>query len=146
MFHITNEDEINAFCDEIKIKLLYNSKKYFRDHFKEIISNAEKQNNRYRLSYLILKKKLLKESFLNDISSNYTSLLESIIDEDVNLFISFTGQDEFSPLKAINFDFIPCVEKSLNILEICCYCGSIDCFKFIRTKFHASITKLTLSI
>ncbi|EAY18271.1 hypothetical protein TVAG_253830 [Trichomonas vaginalis G3] len=139
--HITNEDEIDAFCEEIKNKLMNNSGEYLMDHLKEMISNAEKQNNGYWPSYLILKQKLFKESFPDDISSYYTKFLQTIIDDDVSLFIPFTEQENFNYLKLANFDFIPCVREQLYILELCCYYGSVNCFKFLRTKFSAKITK-----
>ncbi|EAY22594.1 hypothetical protein TVAG_036190 [Trichomonas vaginalis G3] len=142
--HITSADEINAFCEEIKNKLLNNSEEHLRDHLKEIISNAEKQNNRYWLYYLILKQKLFNESFRNDFSSHYNEPLQSIIDDDVNLFIPFTERENFNYLKLANFDFIPCVIEKLNIFELCCYYGSVNCFKFLRTKFSAEITKKCL--
>ncbi|EAY05218.1 hypothetical protein TVAG_473970 [Trichomonas vaginalis G3] len=67
---------------------------------------------------------------------------KAIMDDDKNLFISFTEREGFDHKQKIANDLYP-VDK-LSLLELCCYHGSVNCFKFLRTKFNSEITKLCL--
>ncbi|EAX86879.1 hypothetical protein TVAG_135690 [Trichomonas vaginalis G3] len=75
-------------------------------------------------------------------------LLKTIIDDDddVKLLAPLTEKNGFSRYNSINFNELPCVESQLSLLEACCYYGSVNCFKFLRTKFSAEITELCLQL
>ena len=64
----------------------------------------------------------------------------------MNLLAPLSEEDQFSHTDSINFNDFPCVKRYLTPLETCCYYGSVNCFKFLRTKFSAEITELCLQL
>ncbi|EAY19107.1 hypothetical protein TVAG_189980 [Trichomonas vaginalis G3] len=61
-----------------------------------------------------------------------------IMDDDKMAFISSTESDEFDSNLQLYSELYPNGQNSL--LELCCYYGAVDCFKFLRTKFQSRIT------
>ncbi|EAX90500.1 hypothetical protein TVAG_311280 [Trichomonas vaginalis G3] len=164
----SRKGDIDAFFKEIDkqiSKYLEYSSKY---DFLVTITNAAKGNNGYIKSYLTLMGKILQKYHPNDLyetsfgqyilekyfgikstesnQSKIGDLLKSLIYDDVKLLVSYTELSEFSHIDSINFTDFPCVKSHLTLLETCCYYGSVNCFKFLRTKFSAEITELCLQL
>ncbi|EAY07090.1 hypothetical protein TVAG_140640 [Trichomonas vaginalis G3] len=66
--------------------------------------------------------------------------------DDIKLFISFTEREGFSEHRKLKSDFYPPSRFGYTFLELCCYHGSVNCFKFLRTKFNSKITKECLQL
>ncbi|EAX90391.1 hypothetical protein TVAG_084170 [Trichomonas vaginalis G3] len=99
----------------------------------------------------------IEQSKLNLYENNHysievhesTSIFRAIMDDNVGKIIFLAEQKEFDKNIAITSDFYPVRDydflsnpqlSTYNLLEICCYYGAVDCFKFLRTKFHLPIT------
>ncbi|EAY07455.1 hypothetical protein TVAG_499410 [Trichomonas vaginalis G3] len=86
--------------------------------------------------------------FFNDFEdSRYSSdiheqktIHRSIMDDDKISLINFTEGEGFDKNQKLKSDLYPYAYKGLSLLELCCYHGSVDCFKFLRTKFQSEIT------
>ncbi|EAX91410.1 hypothetical protein TVAG_312970 [Trichomonas vaginalis G3] len=72
------------------------------------------------------------------------SIYNAIMDNDLKRFISFTERDGFNEDQRLNCKFYPHSVDGYSLLELCCYYGAVDCFKFLRTKFDSEITLLCL--
>ncbi|EAX99994.1 hypothetical protein TVAG_028990 [Trichomonas vaginalis G3] len=72
------------------------------------------------------------------------TIYEAIMDNDIISFISFTERDGFDKDQKLESDLYPHSKKEYSLLELCCYHGAVDCFKFLRTKFDSKITKKCL--
>ncbi|EAY15758.1 ankyrin repeat protein, putative [Trichomonas vaginalis G3] len=69
------------------------------------------------------------------------TVYRAIMNNDKERFIIFTercGFDKDQRLKSYLYPY-PCYRYSL--IELCCYYGAVDCFKFLRTKFNSAINK-----
>ncbi|EAY12320.1 ankyrin repeat protein, putative [Trichomonas vaginalis G3] len=59
----------------------------------------------------------------------------------------FTEREGFDKDIMLKSDFYPCQEdKSLSLLELCCYHGAVNCFKFLRAEFNSKITETCLEL
>ena len=58
---------------------------------------------------------------------------------DIVEFIRLTEIEGFDPNKKVMSCFYPI--SSLSLVELCCYYGSVACFKFLITKFKLEITE-----
>ncbi|EAY20811.1 hypothetical protein TVAG_391950 [Trichomonas vaginalis G3] len=65
------------------------------------------------------------------------------MNNDFDVFITFTESEEFYPDLLLNNDLYPSTSQ-LTLLELCCYHGAVDCFKLLRTKFENEITETCL--
>ncbi|EAY11610.1 hypothetical protein TVAG_081820 [Trichomonas vaginalis G3] len=162
---ITSAGEINAFFKEID----NNFGDCLKSDLLQAISSALRANNRYIMTYLTLMQKfyqkypdlnsqhdsslgehILQKYFGITVTKPYqfkiSNLLKSIIYDDVKLLAPFTEQNEYSHLQEIDFSYFPCVKNKLNLLETCCYYGSVNCFKFLRSKFSSGVTKVCLQL
>ncbi|EAY03638.1 hypothetical protein TVAG_161770 [Trichomonas vaginalis G3] len=68
------------------------------------------------------------------------SIYKSIMDDDKESFIKFIEDELFDKDKILINEFYPESEDELSLLELCCYHGSVGCFKLLRTKFKSEIT------
>ncbi|EAX93138.1 hypothetical protein TVAG_302780 [Trichomonas vaginalis G3] len=65
----------------------------------------------------------------------------AIMNDDKELLIWFTETSRFMHSKILKSDFYPNNSNlGYSLLELCCYYGSFNCFKFLRTKFNSKIT------
>ncbi|EAX93107.1 ankyrin repeat protein, putative [Trichomonas vaginalis G3] len=72
------------------------------------------------------------------------SIYRAIMNDDKEIFISFTERDEFNKDQKLKSDLYPYCTDGYSLLELCCYHGAVDCFKLLRTKFHSQITNTCL--
>ena len=63
---------------------------------------------------------------------------------DLERFIAFTEIDGFNQYRILTSNLYPDSDESYLLLELCCYHGAVDCFKFLRTKFNSAITQKCL--
>ena len=102
----------------------------------------------YLKSFLILGKKFdenytIKQDLL--AIHEEQSIHRAIIYDDIKSFISFTEMNGFNKNQMIKNTFnSPSTDDGYSLLELCCYHGAVNCFKFLRTKFDSKITFLCL--
>lgn len=73
-----------------------------------------------------------------------STIYRAILNDDIESFISFTERDDFNPNKRIKTNLYPMHWFDLSYLELCCYHGSVNCFKFFTTKFNYELTNVCL--
>ncbi|EAX97348.1 hypothetical protein TVAG_293530 [Trichomonas vaginalis G3] len=83
-----------------------------------------------------------KNSLKNLIIHTEDSIDRAIMNNDLESFIAFTERDEFDEDQTLGSDLYP--SRRLSLLELCCYHGAVDCFKFLRTEFDSKITQTCL--
>ncbi|EAY20620.1 hypothetical protein TVAG_163160 [Trichomonas vaginalis G3] len=146
---VYNESELNQIIDSIGIP---------PSQFFKMIENAMKYNNRYFSSYLLLLRKLSKVSDLKkeDILTNYeqeydllfdkskNTILKVIMNDDLSSFIFWVEHDEFDEAQKINSNLL-FPSQQLDLIQLCCYYGSVDCFKLLLTKYDTYISQDCLS-
>ncbi|EAY16869.1 hypothetical protein TVAG_150200 [Trichomonas vaginalis G3] len=74
------------------------------------------------------------------------TVYRAIMDNDKERFISFTEREGFNKGQILKSNLYPNSEEGYSLLELCCYHGSVDCFKFLRTKFDSKITEKCLEL
>ncbi|EAY13509.1 ankyrin repeat protein, putative [Trichomonas vaginalis G3] len=62
------------------------------------------------------------------------------MDDDKISLIFFTEGEEFDKNQKLKSNLYPYSRGGFSLLELCCYHGSVDCFKLLRTKFQSEIT------
>ena len=140
-----NEEELNSIYKILKSELI-DSKKYLPQNIIKDILNIIPYNNRYAKSYLTLMKLITNDYHLTEASNvpiicNIESLdiqsdntiYRAIMNNDLKAFISFTEKEEFDIKQQLISDLYPKSNKGYSLLELCCYHGAVDCFKFLRT-------------
>ncbi|EAY07768.1 hypothetical protein TVAG_000520 [Trichomonas vaginalis G3] len=78
-----------------------------------------------------------------DIHTENT-IYRAIMHNDFEKFIFFTERNEFDESQKLKSDLYPFSKEGYSLLELCCYHGAVDCFKFLRTKFDSEITQKCL--
>ncbi|KAI5529935.1 protein ubiquitination, partial [Trichomonas vaginalis G3] len=78
-----------------------------------------------------------------DIHTENT-IYSAIMNNDLEKFIIFTERDEIDQNQKLKCDLYPYSYEGYSLLELCCYHGAVDCFKFLRTKFSSEITQRCL--
>ncbi|EAX85515.1 hypothetical protein TVAG_240300 [Trichomonas vaginalis G3] len=68
----------------------------------------------------------------------------AIMYNDLETFITFTEQEGFNKDQTLICELYPLSFIGHTLLELCCYHGAVDCFKFLRTKFNSQITQKCL--
>ncbi|EAY09467.1 hypothetical protein TVAG_126280 [Trichomonas vaginalis G3] len=89
-----------------------------------------------------------ERKFFNDFEdAHYSSEIheqntihKSIMDDDKISLINFTEGEGFDKNQKLKSDLYPYSKGGISLLELCCYHGSVDCFKFLITKFQSEIT------
>ncbi|EAY08448.1 ankyrin repeat protein, putative [Trichomonas vaginalis G3] len=74
------------------------------------------------------------------------SIYRIIMDNDKESFISYTAQEGFNKYRRIENFLFPISIEGYTLLELCCYYGSVDCFKFLRSEFNSVITQQCLEV
>ncbi|EAX99507.1 ankyrin repeat protein, putative [Trichomonas vaginalis G3] len=75
------------------------------------------------------------------------TIYRAIMDNNLESFISFTernGFDKFQKFESSLYPYDYLNYDGYSLLELCCYHGAVDCFKFLRTKFNSKITQKCL--
>ncbi|EAY00288.1 hypothetical protein TVAG_324070 [Trichomonas vaginalis G3] len=72
------------------------------------------------------------------------TIYRAIMYNDLENFIAFTEREEFDKNQRLNSKLYPDYYRGYSLLELCCYHGAVDCFKFLRTKFNSEITNICL--
>ncbi|EAY16835.1 hypothetical protein TVAG_447940 [Trichomonas vaginalis G3] len=72
------------------------------------------------------------------------TIYRAIMNNDLEVFISFTEREEFDENQKLRSSLYPYFYYGYYLLELCCYHGAVDCFKFLITKFNSEITKRCL--
>ena len=67
------------------------------------------------------------------------TIYRAIMNNDKERFIAFTEREEFDKDQKLESSLYPKYGYN-SLLELCCYHGAIDCFKFLRMKFTSEIT------
>ncbi|EAY09498.1 KIAA1223 protein, putative [Trichomonas vaginalis G3] len=80
-----------------------------------------------------------------DIHTENT-IYKAIMCNEKEQFISFTEREGFDKDQILISKLYPSLYLSerYTLLELCCYHGAVDCFKFLRTKFDSKITETCL--
>ncbi|EAY12976.1 hypothetical protein TVAG_405220 [Trichomonas vaginalis G3] len=96
--------------------------------------------------------KLTNFSFLEKLKLNYfeipteNTIHRAIMYNDKERFISFIEREGFDNYQKLQSDLYPHYFTGYSLLELCCYHGAVDCFKFLRTKFDSEITQTCLDL
>ncbi|EAX88437.1 ankyrin repeat protein, putative [Trichomonas vaginalis G3] len=77
--------------------------------------------------------------YSSDIHEQNT-IHRSIMYDDKISFINFTEREGFDKNQKLKSDLYPYSDEGISLLELCCYHGSVDCFKILITKFQSEIT------
>ncbi|EAX98111.1 hypothetical protein TVAG_439550 [Trichomonas vaginalis G3] len=96
--------------------------------------------DKYKISYL--KKTEYENCSIEFLNEN--TIYRSIMEDDIKSFIGFTERSGFDEKQVIENDFFPYKYHKNTLIELCCYYGSVNCFKFLITKFKPKITKTCL--
>ncbi|EAY18878.1 hypothetical protein TVAG_295300 [Trichomonas vaginalis G3] len=126
-------------------------KKIFEKYHPREVSGIEIIFNyfAYKEYGIILDKSQKEDINFKQYSLNFheeDQILRSIVNDDIKSLIPLIEND---PTYYFPFDLLPDREyfyspdsiTMLSIIELCCYYGAVDCFKFLRTKFNTQITK-----
>ncbi|EAY08269.1 hypothetical protein TVAG_404370 [Trichomonas vaginalis G3] len=98
------------------------------------------------LAFVSTPEKLENEDTKNyglDVHENNT-IYKAIKDDDIVSFIGFTERDGFDENQRLISLLYPVSKDGYSLLELCCYHGSVKCFKLLRTKFKSAITQTCL--
>ncbi|EAX83563.1 ankyrin repeat protein, putative [Trichomonas vaginalis G3] len=61
-------------------------------------------------------------------------------------FVYFIENERFDETQKLVSKFYPGSDEGYSLLELCCYHGSVDCFKLLRTKYNSEITQTCLQL
>lgn len=170
-----DENEIKAIYEMIKCKLIETNTVSATEILTEIIY-ASKYNNQYLKTYWVLFKMIFEEYQIKfkfdsdvfkyfviqeykvndqniDTSNGYSldvherdTIYRAIMEDDIESFKSFTTRDEFDINQKLESKLYPKSKNGLSFLELCCYHGSINCFRFLRSEFKSKITPESLQL
>ncbi|EAY23491.1 hypothetical protein TVAG_071550 [Trichomonas vaginalis G3] len=154
--NIFDDVEINNFYQEIKNKLIA-TKIQTPDIVLSNVNSAMENNNCYYKSYktiidMICNDYGVKFSPFIDIkdiqtmSADFKAILNAIINDDIEALKPFTETENFNGNILIKTKFYPLTENDgYTILELCCYHGSVNCFKLLRAKFDTEISETSFN-
>ncbi|EAY18610.1 ankyrin repeat protein, putative [Trichomonas vaginalis G3] len=169
-----NEEDLYEIYKMLKTELI-DSKKYLPQNILKDILDIIPYNNRYSKSYLTLAKFISDDYHVHEVSNansisiflfykeygiklgdfykfrnldilTENTICRAIMDNDLKTFISFTEKEGFDKKLIINSSLYPITYPGYSLLELCCYYGSVDCFKLLRTKFKSKITETCLEL
>ncbi|EAX85728.1 ankyrin repeat protein, putative [Trichomonas vaginalis G3] len=110
-----------------KINMVFNYL-FYKEYNIVLNENGQKSFNDFEDSH-----------YSSDIHEQNT-IYRSIMDDDKISLITFTEREGFDKNQELKSDLYPYSAEGLSLLELCCYHGSADCFKFLITKFQSEIT------
>ncbi|EAY04032.1 hypothetical protein TVAG_055180 [Trichomonas vaginalis G3] len=152
----TKKMKLCNILEDIKIASVYNNR-----HFRSYLELFRKIYDKYHPKGFSFKSSLFDYVLHKEydyifpvdpknyfVSQNYTidvhekdTIYKAIMNDDINSFIKFTERDGFDVNQTLKSYFYPDPEKDLSLLEICCYHGSVNCFKILRSKFNSEISQ-----
>ncbi|EAX90290.1 hypothetical protein TVAG_272220 [Trichomonas vaginalis G3] len=149
---ITDMSNMSMYNNRYMKSYLYIVKQIFEEyHPKDINAINSVFDYLFYKEYGIVLVESNRTKFKEFESKNYTldihkenTIYRAIMDNDKELLISIIEKSEFDKDQRLDDTFYPYSLKGYSYLELCCYYGSVDCFKFIITKFHPEITKKCL--
>ncbi|EAY07703.1 hypothetical protein TVAG_117840 [Trichomonas vaginalis G3] len=65
------------------------------------------------------------------------SIFKAIMYNDKEKFISFTEREGLDENQKLVSNLYPDSDERYSLLELCCYHGAADCFKFLRMPLHS---------
>ncbi|EAY22377.1 hypothetical protein TVAG_378560 [Trichomonas vaginalis G3] len=74
------------------------------------------------------------------------TIYRAIMYNDLERFIAFTEREWFDKNQRLKSSLYPYSEVGYSLLELCCYHGAVDCFKFLRTKFQSYVSYKCLNL
>ncbi|EAY08176.1 hypothetical protein TVAG_302630 [Trichomonas vaginalis G3] len=74
------------------------------------------------------------------------TIYRALMDDDKESFIPFTEIKGFDENFQFSNEFYPTNDSGYSFLELCCYHGSVNCFKFLRSKYNSKITEKCLQL
>ncbi|EAX92282.1 ankyrin repeat protein, putative [Trichomonas vaginalis G3] len=77
--------------------------------------------------------------YSSDIHEQNTIHRSIMYDDKISLII-FTESEGFDKNQKLKSELYPYSYEGISLLELCCYHGSVDCFKILITKFQSEIT------
>ncbi|EAY05385.1 ankyrin repeat protein, putative [Trichomonas vaginalis G3] len=116
--------------------------------------NVKEVDNVHHISSFLFYKEyginLDKFDEFEKINSDYldihkeNTIYRAIMHNDIERFILFTEREGFNKNQRLESRLYPNNLWGYSLLELCCYYGAVDCFKFLRTKFSSEITQKCL--
>ncbi|EAY13735.1 ankyrin repeat protein, putative [Trichomonas vaginalis G3] len=74
------------------------------------------------------------------------TIYRSIMEDDQASFVRFIEEETFNKDQRLKSELYPESSNGLSLLELCCYHGSIGCFKLLETKFNSVTTRRCLQL
>ncbi|EAY18955.1 ankyrin repeat protein, putative [Trichomonas vaginalis G3] len=82
------------------------------------------------------------KDYILDVHEENT-IFRAIMDDDAKSFETFINSDGFNINQKLKSKFYPYNiqnDNQYSLLELCCFHGSVNCFKILRSKFQSEIT------
>ncbi|EAX95716.1 ankyrin repeat protein, putative [Trichomonas vaginalis G3] len=146
----SDKEEIEKLYNNVKNNLI-NTKICTPDRIINAITQAACINHRYMNSYLDLAHLIIEEFHQDNKDLLYYKdqleaifqekpILKVIMNDDKCTFISLIESEDFHD----EIFMVPSVypayyESILTYLDVCCFYGSVHCFKLLRTKYNSQI-------
>ncbi|EAY17331.1 hypothetical protein TVAG_266940 [Trichomonas vaginalis G3] len=116
-------------------------------HVKYVPNIPTISNNMFYKEYGIILDKYFKPRKREEIQDIHeeNTIYKAIMHDDIEIFISFTEREGFDKDRKLGSNAYPNDYQWYSLLELCCYYGSVRCFKFLRTKFNSEISYTCLN-
>ncbi|EAY17753.1 hypothetical protein TVAG_015820 [Trichomonas vaginalis G3] len=85
------------------------------------------------------------ENYSLDLHEENT-IYRAIMDKDLKTFIGITETGDFKKNQKFGSDFYPSEKTGYSLLELCCYHGASNCFKYLISEFYSEITPTCLEL
>ncbi|EAX92101.1 hypothetical protein TVAG_226010, partial [Trichomonas vaginalis G3] len=170
-----NEEDLSSIYKMIKTELI-DSKKCRPAYLVKDILDIIPYNNRYTKSYLKLAKFIIDDFHVTTVLDIPTlsvylfdeeygiklgkteetkqllkpflenPIFRAIMNNNIEAFIAITEREGFDKDQELHSYLYPPNTRGYSLLELCCYHGAVDCFKFLRTKFNSRVTDTCLEL
>ncbi|EAY13676.1 ankyrin repeat protein, putative [Trichomonas vaginalis G3] len=117
-YHLNHVNEINRVFNYL----------FYKEYSTVLNENEGKSFNDFEYSH-----------YSSDIHEQKT-IRRSIMDDDKIALVIFTEGEEFDKNQKLKSNLYPYSYEGISLLELCCYHGSVNCFKILITKFQSEIT------
>ncbi|EAY17245.1 ankyrin repeat protein, putative [Trichomonas vaginalis G3] len=117
-FHLNQVNKINEVFNYI----------FYKEYNIVLNENGRKNFNDFEDSH-----------YSSDIHEQNTIHRSIMYDDKISLII-FTESEGFDENQKLKSKLYPYSYEGISLLELCCYHGSVDCFKILITKFQSEIT------
>ncbi|EAX94535.1 hypothetical protein TVAG_429770 [Trichomonas vaginalis G3] len=141
--------DIIKFNNRYTMSYLFLAKLIFDEYHLEAVTNNRLITDILLYQELGIKLGISIPEYLDFHTENFdihteNTIYRTIIYNDLKRFISLTEIEGFSEYQKLDSKLYPFIPQGLSLLELCCYHGAVDCFKFLRTKFNSEITQKCL--